>query len=51
MFKFFKHKKKIPDKLDEALKLGLITDEELLRLRLERADQTYKDFLKKFQKK
>jgi len=48
---FKKTKKPIPDKLDEALKFGLITKEENLKLRLERADKTYKDFLKKETKK
>lgn len=48
--KFFK-KKPIPDKLEQALELGLITKEELLRLRLERAEQTYKEFLNKDKKK
>lgn len=51
MFKFLKRKKQIPDQLDKALAFGLITKEELLRLRLERAEQTYKDFLKKDTKK
>lgn len=50
--KFLKIKKKIPDcKLEQALKLGLITKEEVLKLRLERADQDYKNFIKKGQKK
>jgi len=43
---FTKKKNAIPDDLDKALALGLITKEELLRLRLERAEQKYKDFLK-----
>jgi len=48
---FFKKKKKdLPDNLDKALTLGLITKEELLRLRLDRAEQKYKDFLKEQKK-
>lgn len=52
MFKFFKKKiKKINDNLDTALKQGLITEEELLRLRLDRAENIYKKFLKNQEKK
>lgn len=49
MFNFLK-KKKLKEKeknLEEALKLGLITEEEFLRLCSERADKKLKDFLKK----
>jgi len=46
MFKFLKRKKNIKDNLDNALLLGLITKEELLRLRLERAETKLKEFLK-----
>ena len=51
MFKFLKKKKPIKDDLEKALEQGLITKEELLRLRFERASQIYKDFLKEDQKK
>lgn len=48
---FKKNKKEIQDSLEEAEKLGFITKEERLKLRLERAENTYKDFLNKDQKK
>lgn len=50
MFKFLpkilKRKKEIRDDLDRAISLGLITQEELLRLRSERADAKLKHYLK-----
>lgn len=50
MFKFlskiFKKKKETPDELDKALAQGIITKEELLRLRCERAEAKLKEFLK-----
>lgn len=46
MFKFLKRKKEIKDNLDRALAEKLITKEELLRLRSERAGAKYKEFLK-----
>lgn len=46
LLKFLKKKKEIKDELDKALAEGLITKEELLRLRLERAEAIYKTFLK-----
>lgn len=39
-------KKQIKDELEKALKQGLITKEELLRLRYERANTRLKEFLK-----
>lgn len=52
MFNFFKkNKKEIKDTLEEVEKLGFITKEEMLKLRLERAENIYKNFLKKDQKK
>lgn len=51
MFKFLlgkilKKKKEIRDDLDKAITLGLITQEELLRLRADRAEAKLKEFLK-----
>jgi len=46
LVKFFKKKREIKDELDKALEYGLITEEELLRLRCERAETKYKEFLK-----
>jgi len=46
MFKNIFKKKEIKDELDKALAMGLITKEELLRLRSERADRKLKEFLK-----
>lgn len=46
IFKIFKRKKEIKDKLDEALGQGLITNEEFLRLRCDRADTKLKEYLK-----
>lgn len=48
--RIFKKKKYIEDNLDIAKKQGLITDEEILRLRLDRADQEYKNFVKEKKK-
>jgi hypothetical protein len=48
--RIFKRKKHIEDQLDNALKQGLITNEEILRLRLDRADQEYKNFIKEKKK-
>lgn len=46
MFKFFK--KKMPkENLEKALALGLITEEEMLQLELERIKQRLKDIIKK----
>lgn len=49
MFKYF-FKKKIKTDLQKCVDLGLITDEEKLRLELERADIRLKDFLDKHKK-
>lgn len=48
MFNFLKKifKKNIPDELDIALKENLITKEEFLKLRLERAEREYENFVK-----
>jgi hypothetical protein len=46
IFRFFR-KKQIKDELDKAFLMGLITEEELYRLRLERAEEKYKEFIKK----
>lgn len=45
--KFFKRKKKkIEDQLELALGQGVITEEEVLKLRVDRAENELKDFLK-----
>lgn len=49
--KFWFKKKPKKDKLEEAEKQGLITDEELHRLRYERAKEEYSDYLKRNRKK
>lgn len=49
--KFLRKRKRSNDKLDEAVKLGHISKEELYRLRYQRAKQDYADFLKDQKKK
>lgn len=44
--KFIKKRQRNNDKLGEAEKLGLITKEELYRLRYERAKEDYAEYLK-----
>ena len=51
MFNFLKNNRIKKTGLDEAKKLGLITEEELLRLRVERADGDLKKYLSKGIKK
>jgi len=49
IFQFFKKKKaleELDDKLKELVKAGFFTDEEILKIRFERAEKKYKDFLK-----
>ena len=49
IFQFFKKKKaleELDDKLKELVKIGLFSDEEILKIRFERAEKKYKDFLK-----
>lgn len=43
---FFKRKEIKKDSLEKALDLGLITREELLKLKIDRAKENYKKFLK-----
>lgn len=50
IFNFFKKKKDLAG-LAEALRLGLITEEERWRLEAERADEKLKDFLDKQKKR
>lgn len=48
----FKKKRKPPiDELDEALRLRILEWEEILKIRAERAEKTYKDFLTDNKKK
>lgn len=47
---FFKRKKIERDELDKAFDLGLITKEEVLRLRIDRAKEDFKNFVKKTKK-
>jgi hypothetical protein len=50
--KLFLRKRKVGnDKLTEAEKQGLITTEEMYRLRYERAKEDYADYIKKQKKK
>lgn len=50
---FFKKKKEriIPDELEKAREFGFITEEEMLRLKSERADEKLKNFLNEKKKK
>jgi len=49
--RFIKKRQKGNNRLEEAVKLGLISQEELYRLRYERAKEDYKAFLKTQKKK
>lgn len=49
MFEFFK-KKTTKENLEKALAFGLITEEEMLRLELERIQKKLKKFLNKKEK-
>jgi len=49
MFKIFKKKPK--DNLEKALEQDLITEEEMLRLKVDRAELIYKEYLEKKHKK